>query len=100
MAFENCIAEIVTAGGGRVDEKEAGEILQRVFDRATRYQRRGTSQAEAGVRAARELGDEGRIAAAYARRDAALNALVRDALDQRVLPGQVAESVRGLLSGV
>ena len=101
MAFENCIAEIVGAGGGKVDEAEAEKILQRVFDRATRYQRKdGLGAAEAAVRAARELGDEGRIAAAYARRDAAINALRRDALDARVIPGQEAEAVRGLLSGV
>jgi len=99
MAFEHCIAEIVAAGGGKIDAEEAERILQRVFDRTSRYERGGVSRADAAVRAAREMGDEAKIAAAYARRDAALNALVRDALNERVIPGKEAESVRGVLSG-
>jgi hypothetical protein len=101
MAFENCIGEIVAAGGGKVDEKEAEQILSRVFDRAMRYERKdGLGRAEATLKAARELGDEGRIAAAFARRDAAINALRRDALDARVTPGQEQAAVRGVLSGI
>lgn len=100
MAFENCINEIVAAGKGKVDAEEARRILSQVFERATRHEKGGLSRADAAVKAARELGDEERIAAAYARRDAAINALRRDALDARVEPGKEAEAVRGLLGGI
>lgn len=101
MAFEHCIDEIVAASGGKLDRDDAEDILNRVFDRAARYEKvHGLARSEASVKAARDIGDEAKIAAAYERRDAALNALRRDALDARVIPGQEAQSVRGLLAGV
>jgi len=99
MPLQDCISEIVTASGGRIDEAEAERMLNAVVDRARRYERR-MSRAEAAIKAGRDLADEARIAAAYNRRDAALNALVRDRLDARVTPGKEAEAVRAILSGV
>lgn len=98
MAYDNCLDEIVTAGGGRIDRDEAQRILDRVVDRAARYER-DLSRAEAAVRAGRDLANEARLAAAYERRDAAINAMRRDALDARVTPGNEVQAVRSLLSG-
>jgi hypothetical protein len=101
MAYENCINEIVAAGKGQVDRQEAEAMLDRVLARALKAERvDGLSRADASVAAAKQLGQEARIAAAYQRRDAAINALVRDALDARVVTGREAEAVRGLLGGV
>jgi hypothetical protein len=99
MAFENCIAEIVAAGKGNIDENDARRILGRVFDRAARHERDGVSRADASLRAARELGDEERLAAAIEKRNAIINKMRRGALDERVVPGKEAQSVRGVLSG-
>ena len=99
MAFENCVREIIDASGGKIDEIEAKRLLYTVFGRAERYQKDGVSRADAALRAARELGDEERIAAAIEKRNALINKMRRKALDERVVPGQEARSVRGLLSG-
>jgi hypothetical protein len=100
MAFESCIAEIVAAGKGEIDEAEARRILTRVIDRASRHERDGLSGADAAMRAARELGDEERIAAAIEKRNMLINKMRREALNERVIPGKEVESVRAVLSGV
>lgn len=100
MAFENCIAEIVQAGKGKIDEDEARRILGRVFDRATRHEKDGVSRADAALKAARELGDEERIAAAVEKRNGLINKQRRADLDNRVVPGKEADSVRAVLSSV
>lgn len=100
MAFENCIAEIKAAGNGAIDDEEARRILTRVFERASRHEKDGVARADAVVRAARELGDEERIAAAVEKRSMIINKMRREALNRRVTPGKDAQSVRSLLSGV
>ena len=95
MPLSECISEIVAAGGGRIDDAEAERMLNAVVDRARRYERR-MSRAEAAIKAGRDLANEAKIAAAYTRRDAALNALINDNLHARATPGREAQVVREL----
>jgi hypothetical protein len=98
-AFADCIAEIVTAGRGQIDEAEAEEILTKVFDRASRQERRGTPRAQALQSASRTIADEERMAALVAKRSTLINKAARAALDERVIRGQGQRSVRALLTG-
>lgn len=101
MAFEQCIAEIVKAGDGKVDENEAKRILLGAFDRASRYEKDGLSRSEAMLRTARELGDEERVAAAIKKRSLLINIQRRRALNARVTePGTEGRAVKSALSGV
>jgi hypothetical protein len=99
MAFENCISEIVEASGGKIDDAEARELLYKVFNRASRHEKDGVARADATLRAARELGDEERVAAAIETRSMLINKMRRAALKERAPEGQEAKAVRALLTG-
>src|SRR5690348_8477236 len=100
MAFENCIAEIKAASGDKIDDQEAGRILQTAFDRASRHEKDGMSRADAAIKAARELGDEEKLRAAVEKRNTLINIKVRQELNASVIEGKEADSVRAVLSGV
>jgi len=100
MAFENCLAEIKAASGDRIDDREAGHILQVAFDRASRYEKDGMARADAAIRAARELGDEERIKAAVEKRSRLINIERRRELDASVIEGKEADTFRAALAGV
>jgi hypothetical protein len=93
MALDQCIDEIKAASGGKLDDAGATRVLGAVMDRALRYEKDGMNRADAALKAAREMGDEERMAAAIQRRNALMS------LRARVERRQVIERAPTLFDG-
>jgi hypothetical protein len=100
MAFEDCIAEIVAAGKGQVNEEDAADILDRALAKVRRLEKNGAPRSEALRKTSEELGYEERIAAAKKKHQDIINNNSFRKLMERSPDGKEVTAVRAALSGV
>lgn len=97
--WSHCITAVETAAGREFSENDLEEIFTRIQARSRRYQADGMSLNDASVRAAQDLGDQMRVAAAIDHR-VKLNDIVIDRqLDTRISEGSAYKDIQTILDG-
>lgn len=99
MAAKDCIAAITAAAGRVLRDEEIEAIVSEVQRRVERKIAAGMDPAAAAGAAGRELAGEEMLAAFIERWHAGINIRIRQQLGARVVPGQVPDSIRAILTG-
>ncbi len=100
--YEKCLDEIAKAGGEGITRDTAQDILDQVDTRRERVMREQGLDRDAAIRqAAKELGDEARMAAAIEKRNALLNRQAREARRTRIENApNVVDGMRAEIHGI
>jgi hypothetical protein len=100
--YQKCLDEIARAGGEGITRDMAQDILDQVDQRRERVQREQGLDRDSAIRqAAKELGDEARMAAAIEKRNALLNRQAREARRTRIESApNVVDGMRAEIHGI
>lgn len=98
--FQDCFADAARAAGRRLDDDEADFYFSQAQARIGRYVRDGLTPEAAAARAGQELGAEARLARAIEKRQARVNAMAKDGLLAREVPGRLYDSAEAVIAGV